>query len=144
MRKRAGFTLLEIILVIVIISIIFTAMGISISSLQNEARVSVVNADLKELQLAIESYYKNYMYEFPPMLDYQRILLDATPRILNRNLIDPFGDTPASLYVYALSPNETYYVIYSLGVRRRGRAAVSDDGDLMTSGNPILITNGRL
>ena len=144
MRRRRGFTIIEILIVIMIIAIIFTAMGINISSLQREANISRVKADLKTLQLAVESYYKNYMYVFPPEGEYQTILIEATPRILEGNQIDPFGETTSTLYRYKLSPNGSYYVIYSLGMGRSGKAAVSDDGVLSESGGPILISNGVL
>lgn len=143
MRKRRGFTLIEVLLVIMIISIIFTAMGINITSLQNEARASKAVADLKLLQLAIESYYKNYMYQYPPVDGYQSELLDAIPRILEQNLFDPFGVSIASFYVYSLSPNMDYYVAYSLGIGGHGSAFVGDDGGLRSSGGAICITNGR-
>jgi general secretion pathway protein G len=143
MRRRRGFTIIEILIVIMIIAIIFTAMGINISSLQREANMSRIRADLKTLQLAVESYYKNYMYVFPPVNDYQTILIDATPRILEGNQIDPFGETTSTLYAYNLSPNGSYFVIYSPGAGGSGKASVSDDGIVSVSGRPIWVSNGH-
>ncbi len=144
MKKQKGFTIIEMLIVIAIISIIFSAMRINITGLQNEAKTSKARADLKTLQLAIESYYKNYMYEFPPKRNCQRVLLEATPRILEANVIDPFGGTTISQYIYDLSPNETYYVIYSLGIGSRGEALVSNDGVVELSWNPVWVSNGHL
>lgn len=144
MRNSKAFTLLEMLIVIAIISILFLAMGININSLQNEARISKATADIKTVQIAVEAYYKNYMYDFPPEEDYQAVLLEVSPRVLEGNLIDPFGETSASLYKYKLSANGNYYVIYSLGVRRAGVASVSDGGKVASQGDPVWVSNGHL
>jgi type II secretory pathway pseudopilin PulG len=143
LNKRSAFTFLETLIVLAIVTIIFTAMGMNVRSLQNEAKISKAVADLKLLQVAIESYYKNYMYEFPPAQNYQNELYDAIPRILEGNLIDPFGPTTISLYSYSFSQNKSYYVIYSLGVKRKGYAVVDDGGAVSLSGDPIWISNGH-
>jgi len=142
-RNRKGFTLVEILIVITIIAIVFLAMAINISGLQNEARISRIRADLKTLQLAIESYYKNYMYVFPPVENYQTVLLDATPRVLESNLIDPFGATTSSLYAYDLSPGGAYFIIYSRGMGGGGEARVDDSGTVSVAGSPVWVSNGH-
>ncbi len=142
--SRKGFTLIEMLIVIAIISIIFASMAINIKGLQNEARVSKARGDLKTLQIALESYYKNYMYEFPPVDNYQRELIEAIPMVLEGNLIDPFGKTCTSQYIYKLSPNEDYYIMYSIGISGRGDAAVSSGGHLNIGADPVWVSNGNL
>jgi prepilin-type N-terminal cleavage/methylation domain-containing protein len=144
MKIRRAFTILELLIVIAIITIIFSAMAINVTSLQNEAKISRAQGDLKTLQIAIESYYKNYMYEFPAEDNYQRTLLESTPRVLESNLIDCFGATSISLYKYTLSPNGSYYIVHSLGISRRGEARVGNAGIISVERDPIWATNGHL
>ena len=144
MRKKRGFTLIEVLIVIAIISIIFAAMVVNISGFQNEAKISRAMGDLKTLQLALEAYYKNYMYEFPPEENYQRTLIEAVPRVLEGNLIDPFGKDNSSLYLYKLSLNGTYYVLYSPGISHLGNAKVDDRGTVGLSWGPVWVSNGHL
>lgn len=119
-------------------------MGINVSSLQHEANISRSHGDLKTLQIALEAYYKNYMYEFPEEASYQTTLLEANPRVLEGNLIDPFGETNISLYFYKLSPNGLYYVLYSSGISRRGKASVNDQGVVTLTRDPVWVSNGHL
>ena len=142
--KKKGFTLIEILIVIMIISIILTFMGISVKGMQNEANVSRINADLRTLQLAIEAYYKNHDHAFPAEENYQRTLLLANPRILQGNMFDAFAKTINEQYLYKLSPNSKYYVAYSLGFWRKGKASVSDSGEVTILNGAICVTNGKI
>jgi len=144
MLKKKAFTLIDLLIIIAVIFIIFSAMGINIRSLQNEAKISKVVADIKTLQIAVETYYKNFMYEFPPEENYQSVLLEMNPRVLETNLIDPFGKTSTSLYRYKLSQSNNYYVIYSVGLRRTGDPRINDNGTVVPEGSPIWVSNGHL
>ena len=148
MHSKKGFTLIEMLIVISVISILLSFMMLSVRGMQNEARVSRARADLRTLQVAIEAYFKNHNNNgsggYLPAENYQRTLLTASPRILSSNMFDPFGETFDSLYKYDLSGNEKYYILYSLGLRSNGRASIADSGDVTVTNKPICVTNGRI
>lgn len=142
--KKKGFTLIEILIVIMIIAIILTFMGISVKGMQIEANISKTKGDLRTVQLAIEAYYKNHDNAFPPEENYQRTLLLVNPRVLQGNMFDPFAKSINEQYIYKLSPNTHYFVIYSLGMWRRGEASVSDSGEVTKNKSAICVTNGKI
>jgi len=144
MRSEKGFTLVEILIVIVVIAAIFSFMGITVSGMQNEAKTSKARADIRTIQVAVEAYHKNNGHSFPAEENYQRILLDASPRILPSNMFDPFAKVINTQYQYKLSPNGKYYAIYSLGIWRRGEVSVSDSGNVTITNEAIYVTNGKI
>ncbi|MFA4858158.1 MAG: prepilin-type N-terminal cleavage/methylation domain-containing protein, partial [Candidatus Margulisiibacteriota bacterium] len=87
--KVKGFTIVEVLIVIAIIAILLNLMMLSVKGFQNEARVSHVRADLRTLQIAIEAYSKNH-FTYPPVENYQTVLLAEPSRVLDENLLDPF------------------------------------------------------
>jgi|WetSurMetagenome_2_1015567.scaffolds.fasta_scaffold801089_2 prepilin-type N-terminal cleavage/methylation domain-containing protein len=143
MRFGKGFTLFEILIVIAILCILYSIAASNVIGMQNEARMSRVNADLKTLQLAIESYNKNNG-TCPKKDDYQVVLLNESPNIIMSNLLDPFGKTNNSLYKYEVSYNRQSYVLFSVGHNHDGMARIFDDGKVVVEGSPILLTNGYL
>ncbi len=143
-KSEKGFTLIEMLIVIVIISIILSFMGISVKGMQNEAKVSKATADLKTIQVAIEAYHKNHDHSFPPEENYQRTLLLANPRILPSNMFDPFAKAINTQYVYKLSSNNKYYIIYSLGIGGKGEVSISDSGIATITNGAICVTNGKI
>ena len=142
--KMLGFTLIEVLIVIVVIAVILSFMGISVGGMQTEAKISKAKADLRTIQLALESYYKNHKEAFPPQNNYQRALILTNPQVLPGNMFDPFGGTVNTQYLYQLSSNGEYYVVYSLGMRRKGEASVSDTGTVAVSNQAIYVTNGKM
>jgi hypothetical protein len=109
--------------------------------MQNEARIARSKGDLKTLRLALDSYFKNND-GCPPENGYQTSLLRTIPRILEKNLMDPFGATNNTLYSYNISGNGNYYVVYSVGTKRNGYSDISDEGVVLLEGWPIFETNG--
>lgn len=140
MRLRKGFTLFEILIVLAIIAILTNFMVVSIRGFQSEARISRAHADLKTLQVAFESYFKNNNH-YPDVANYQTELLLATPRILEENMFDPFAPTTVAFYSYQLSPDQNYYVLYSIGPNKNGSAFVLNDGTQIASNGAIWVSN---
>jgi general secretion pathway protein G len=65
MKKRAGFTLLELLIVIAIIGVLASLVAVSYSSAQRRARDSQRQSDLKAIQNALEQYYADNDGNYP-------------------------------------------------------------------------------
>ena len=148
MRKSKGFTLIELLIVMAVIAILIAIAIPSFRGMQNEARKTKAQGDVRVLKIAIESYYKNHNNLYPVVASYQTTLLAASPRILEANLYDPFVAGGATTYVYVLSSdtpaNSDYYIIYSVGPGGNGTAAVSTSGTVTTSNDAVWESNGHL
>ena len=143
---KKGFTLIELMVVMVVISILI---GIAIprfKGMQDQANVSKAEMELKTLQAAIESYYINQNpKEYPPTTS--SIITDslqgASPNIINEILYDTFN--PTEEYDYILSEDEAYYVIFSGGVDRNKDITGIADGTgqlLGDEADDLFATNG--
>jgi prepilin-type N-terminal cleavage/methylation domain-containing protein len=151
LRKSKGFTLIELLIVMAVIAILIAIAIPSFRGMQNEARKTKAQGDVRVLKISIESYYKNHNNLYPAIANYQTTLLGASPRILEANLYDPFVAGGATPYVYALSgsgPSDSdYYIIYSVGAGGAGTAAVSSAGVVTVStvdAGTIWDSNGHL
>lgn len=142
-KPQKGFTLVELLIVIAILAILYSIAAVNVAGMQAEARTSRINGDLKTLELAIESYFKNRGL-CPQEENYQTVLFNATPRILDENLMDPFGETMNTLYKYSVSQNRKYFVVYSIGPKRNGSASVNERGDLTVNGSVLYETNAYM
>ncbi len=148
--KRKGFTLIELLIVMAVIAILIAIAIPSFRGMQNEARKTKAQGDVRVVKIAVESYYKNHG-AYPAVANYQTTLLNASPRILESNLYDPFGATSTTTYSYALGTGSTgptdakYYIIYSVGPASTGTAAVDNTtGVVGASGEAIWESNGHL
>jgi prepilin-type N-terminal cleavage/methylation domain-containing protein len=85
MKKCSGFTLLELLIVIAIISILASLAAVSYSSAQRRARDSQRQSDLKAIQNALEQYYADNDGNYPgddcdPGTDYLPGGLSSDPK----------------------------------------------------------------
>jgi prepilin-type N-terminal cleavage/methylation domain-containing protein len=151
MKKSKGFTLIELLIVMAVIAILIAIAIPSFRGMQNEARKTKAQGDVRVVKIAVESYYKNHNNTYPAVATYQTTLLAASPRILESNLYDPFGATSTTTYTYALGTGSTgvadakYYVIYSVGPAGNGTAAVDNStGTVTASNDAIWESNGHL
>jgi len=148
LRKSKGFTLIELLIVMAVIAILIAIAIPSFRGMQQEARKTKAQGDVRVLKIAIESYYKNHNNEYPAVDAYQTTLLAASPRILESNLYDPFGATSTTTYVYDLSTADPatahYYIIYSVGAGGNGTAGVSNGGTVTSSNDAVWESNGHL
>ena len=55
-RNRRGFTLIEILVVVIIITVLASAVVISLSGKPDEARVARAKADISTLETALENF----------------------------------------------------------------------------------------
>ncbi|MFC1767551.1 type II secretion system protein [Candidatus Margulisiibacteriota bacterium] len=149
MRKSKGFTLIELLIVMAVIAILIAIAIPSFRGMQNEARKTKAQGDLRVLKVAVESYYKNNNNVYPVEASYQTTLLAASPRILETNLYDPFGATSTTDYVYdtdtGVQATAKYYILYSIGPETTaGTAVVNTSGTVTASNGAIWESNGHL
>lgn len=149
---KKGFTIIELVIVIAVISILISAGMVYFRGLQDEAYKTRAQGDLKVLKIAIESYYKNNHSRYPlatsaGTADWEEILLNARPRILESLNYDPFGETRATEYVYKTSTDDLstakYYIVYSRGISRAGTAGIDLLGTVTVSNEVIWESNGH-
>ncbi len=143
MKRSGGFSLMEILIVIAILCFLYVMAAENIKDIQTQAKISKATADLKTLQVALTAYLMNNK-ELPREMDYQYVLLKQDSRILNSDLMDPFGEKMNTAYGYNRSFNGQNFVTFSVGPKKNGRATVGDDGRVLTNGEPIVVTNGYL
>ena len=111
---RAGFTLIEMMIVIVVIAILIGVLLPQFRGTQDEAAIQRSRSELRTIATALESYYIHNNNSFPSALS---SLTTVIPRIISTIPDDPFR-TGSTDYTYATSSNGSYYVVYSYGVDR--------------------------
>jgi prepilin-type N-terminal cleavage/methylation domain-containing protein len=134
---RRGFTLIEMLIVMAVVSILIAIIIPSYRGMQNDAWIAKAEKEAQTIQAAVESYYRHHN-EYPAGLD---ALLAAKPTIINKMLEDPWKtDETNSSYGYltgTLSGFGAYYIIYSRSID--GVDDVKTAAASLTRDNPKLI-----
>ena len=135
-----GFTLIEMMLVIVVIAILIGVLLPNFRGTQDEAAEQRARAELRTLATAVESYYLHNSNALPANLS---ALTSASPRIVSAVPDDPFR-SGSNDYSYGTSANGVYYVIWSYGRdRTAGITGIANAGTLSgTAGDDVFVTNG--
>lgn len=143
---KKGFTILELLVVIAVISILIGIAVPRIKGMQDEANRTKAEAEVRTLQTAIESYYINQTPNAYPATSTtlgNSTLKSAKPLIVSEVLYDPFLATSTE-YNYIRSSNAKYYVILSVGID--GTADITGINDLGvlqgTNDDDLFATNG--
>ena len=138
--KHRGFTLIEMMIVIVVIAILIGVLLPNFRGTQDEAMTQRAHSEMRTLATAIESYYIHNSNTLPTTLT---TLITATPRIINVVPDDPFR-SGSNDYSFAKDTNGVYYVVWSYGIDRTvGITGISTAGALTgTQGDDLCITNG--
>ena len=138
-RLRKGFTLIEMIIVIVVIAILIGVLLPQFRGTQDEASIQRARSELRTVATAIESYYIHNSNALPSALS---TLTSATPRIISSVPNDPFRS--ATAYTYYKDTNGVYYVVFAYGPdRAAGITGISTAGALTgTVGDDVCVTNG--
>ena len=121
MKKQNGFSLIEILVVLVIMGLLISVVAPTVLNSADDARVQKVQADFKAIETALKIYrLDNYVYpttEQGLQALVEKSTLDPEPRnfkdggYLQELPLDPWGRA----YLY-LSPGENGEIdIYSLG-----------------------------
>jgi prepilin-type N-terminal cleavage/methylation domain-containing protein len=142
--RKKGFTIIELMVVMVVISILVGVTLPRFKGMRDEANLSKVEAELKTLQIATESYYINQNPNaYPTTTDtlVSDYFIGAEPNIISAAMVDPF-QTGAAEYNYFLSLDGAKYVIFShgfdgvadiTGISNTGELQGIDDDDIFVS-----------
>jgi prepilin-type N-terminal cleavage/methylation domain-containing protein len=145
MSARKGFTIMELLIVIAVISILVGIALPRFRGMQDEGRIAQAKGELRTLQSAVESYYIHNNNTYPASgATWQTALTAAAPNIIGTALTDPFNSSAQYGYATDGATPVKYYVIYSAGVGANGSAAISTAGVITeTNGSScIYVTNG--
>jgi len=136
-RSEAGFTLVELMVVIVIIGLLATVVAINVLPSQDRAMVEKAKADIAVLEQAVESYRLDN-FVFPRTEDGLQALVAPPAGLANpgryreggyirRLPQDPWGNA----YQYAAPGERGAFDIYSFGAdgRRGGEGRDADLGN---------------
>ena len=140
-KNKPGFTLIELMAVIVILGILATIVAINVSPFLQRANLEKVRADISQVGKALELYRFNEM-SYPtteqgiealvkPHADLKRSYLYPQNGYINSVPLDPWGKE--YLYLYPGQKTQTYD-IYSLGADGL-EGGVGDNADI---GNWLL------
>jgi len=111
--KGKAFTLIELMIVMAIIAILVGMVLPRFKGMRDQANISKSQGEIRALKTAVESYYIRYG-SYPTALT-QLWAATTYPRIIESAMYDPFGATTTTVYRYARSTNNAYYVIWSIG-----------------------------
>ena len=123
LKRKGGFTLIEMLMVILIIGFLVGILAIRASDVGADAKKKAVAADLKSLKSAVEIYYVEYS-QFPAEGSLESALVEASPRLIDEVPADPYGSGD---YGYETDGGDpiTYYAVYSVGPDGTGSIAVT-------------------
>ena len=83
MKKRKGFTLVETLGVLAIVSIIVTALSVGVNKIWQNNRVDICESELREMVTGFKSYFTDYSnIVISPDTNYENVL-DETIELLN-------------------------------------------------------------
>ena len=147
LRRKGGFTLIEMLLVILIIGVLVGILAVRASDVGSDAKKKAVAADLKTLKAAVEVYYIRYGQYPEDDNGYfaTDIVLDPATRLVDEIPDDPYGTNIK--YGYDTHPEDAsarFYCVYSVGQDGTGYCHVND-GDIVfsTDTNNLWVSNCR-
>ena len=145
MFKNKGFTILELLVVLTVISILIGVAIPRIKGMQDEANKAKAKSETRTIQAALESYYINHspnVYPATSTTVCASSLNGATPKIVSGTLYDPF--LSSTEYNYVRSSNGKYYVAFSVGPDGAADiTGINDSGVLQgTNDDDVYASNG--
>jgi general secretion pathway protein G len=95
-RRNAGFTLVEMLLVMMIIGVLATVVVMSTGNTGKEARITATRASIQTIKMAIQTYEMRAGYYPKSMEDLQNPIGNDEEGLLPKNIADAWG-TPFQL-----------------------------------------------
>ena len=150
--RNKGFTLIEMLIVIVIITALIGIALPRLRSMQSEGDYAKARGELRTLQVAVESFYVHHNRAYPVQTTTvdtawqgdASSLTTAVPQIIAGVLMDPFNTATEYRYATSAASNSNYYVIFSLGQdATAGITGINTLGGIQgTVGDDIYVSNG--
>lgn len=120
-HHHKGFTLIELMAVIVILGILTTIVAVNVAPFLQRAEYEKARTDIAQIEKALETYRFQH-YSYPTTDEGIEALIQAPEGIKNKNLyprdgylssvpIDPWGND----YLYLFPGQFSKYDVYSLG-----------------------------
>jgi len=91
--KSAGFTLVELLLVVTILGILAAVVVVNFAGQGEESRRNTTRASIAAIGTAIQAYEVR-MGRYPEALDELSVATDATPALLDKNRMNDSWGTP--------------------------------------------------
>lgn len=132
--KKKGFTIIELLIVISVISILIGIALPRFRGMREEGMIAQAKGELRTLQTAVESYYIHNSNAYPASLS---LVTSQTPQIVASIPNDPFNSGNSYGYVRG-GTNNQYYVIYSVGPVGTGSAAIASNAVSETNGSSCI------
>lgn len=138
---------MELLIVMIIVSGLLAFFIPALRLAQKEAIRSRIDGDLRVITAALKVYQEK-ANRYPEGINYQQQLIGSSPQLLDHQLNDPFSDYGDKPYIYKLSPNRKYFLLYSVGTMGSTQADINDIGKItFITGSPSIekwISNGSL
>ena len=123
-RNSTGFTIVELLIVIVVIGILATITIVAYGNIQSKAKFNKINAELITMRKLI-NMYKAENGTYPPTaatFRYQRVdgnsfipgVVPAYANVLPKVTETPYGGNTNDTYIYSSNTNATGYVVQRL------------------------------
>lgn len=117
-KGNQGFTLVELVTVMMVVAVLLNIIIPNLTGMQNEAQLTKVEGELATLKTAIVSYWRNNNNAYPPNI--HSALTSASPAIVTTILTDPYKTDTANsnTYGYKKGTDATfgdYFAVYSKG-----------------------------
>lgn len=121
-RGRSGFTLIELMIVVIIIAALAAMVAPRLVDRSDDAKAKIARGDLSNLDLALKLYRLD-TGDYPSKEAGLDALLSASKPYLERKPLDPWGRK--YLYRHPGTRNPGLYDLYSVG--KDGREGTDDD-----------------
>lgn len=127
-QNKSGFTIVELLIVIVVIGILAAITIVAFNGVQQRGRDAERTSDVKQLKKALEMFYAENSY-YPAVGDVTNATFRTNTLKIPAGIVTPPGQTGTIGYCWANTPNSYCYV---------GRAAAGGSFDCGTAGEQCI------